>query len=41
MQIGFNAPIAGPLSTPEALTRLAVEGEAMGYRLRRPSATTW
>ena len=31
MRIGFNAPIAGSLSTPEALTRIAVEGEAMGY----------
>ena len=31
MQIGFNAPTAGPLATAEALTRLAVEGEAMGF----------
>ncbi|MBN9511252.1 MAG: TIGR03619 family F420-dependent LLM class oxidoreductase [Alphaproteobacteria bacterium] len=31
MRIGFNAPVAGSLSTPEALTRIAVEGEAMGY----------
>ncbi len=31
MQIGFNAPTAGPLATAEALARLAVEGEAMGF----------
>jgi probable F420-dependent oxidoreductase len=31
MQYGFNAPTAGPLATPEALTQLAVEGEAMGF----------
>ncbi|HEX2888149.1 LLM class F420-dependent oxidoreductase [Vineibacter terrae] len=31
MQIGFNAPTAGPLSTPENLTRLVVECEAMGF----------
>jgi probable F420-dependent oxidoreductase len=31
MQIGFNAPTAGPLSAPDALTRIVVEGEAMGY----------
>jgi probable F420-dependent oxidoreductase len=31
VRIGFNAPIAGPLATPDALTRLAVEGEAMGF----------
>jgi probable F420-dependent oxidoreductase len=31
MQIGFNAPTAGPLSQPEILTRLVVEGEAMGF----------
>jgi probable F420-dependent oxidoreductase len=31
MQIGFNAPVGGPLAEPEALTRIAVEGEAMGF----------
>jgi probable F420-dependent oxidoreductase len=31
MQIGFNAPTSGPLATAEALTQLAVEGEAMGF----------
>lgn len=31
MQIGFNAPTAGPLAAPAALVRLAVEGEAMGF----------
>ena len=31
MQIGFNAPTGGPLATPEHLTRLAQEGEAMGF----------
>ncbi len=31
MLIGFNAPSAGPLSAAESLTRLAVEGEAMGF----------
>ncbi len=31
MQIGFNAPIGGPLAEAEALTRIAVEGEAMGF----------
>jgi probable F420-dependent oxidoreductase len=31
MQIGFNAPTGGPLATPENLTRLAQEGEAMGF----------
>ena len=31
MQIGFNAPAGGPLATAEAMTRLAVEGEAMGF----------
>ncbi|MCW5747725.1 MAG: LLM class F420-dependent oxidoreductase [Alphaproteobacteria bacterium] len=31
MQIGFNAPTAGPLSVPDALTRIVVEGEKMGY----------
>jgi probable F420-dependent oxidoreductase len=31
MQIGFNAPTAGPLAAPAALTRICVEGEAMGF----------
>jgi probable F420-dependent oxidoreductase len=31
MQYGFGAPVSGPLSTPENLARIAVEGEAMGY----------
>jgi probable F420-dependent oxidoreductase len=31
MQIGFNLPISGPLSAPETVTRIAQEGEALGY----------
>jgi probable F420-dependent oxidoreductase len=31
MQIGFNAPIAGPLADPDTLTRICVAGEAMGF----------
>lgn len=31
MQIGFNLPISGPLSSPETLIRIAREGEALGY----------
>src|SRR6202011_4403068 len=31
MQFGFGAPISGPLSTPDNLARIAVEGEAIGY----------
>src|SRR6267154_1643380 len=31
MQFGFGAPVSGPLSTPDSLVRIAVEGEAMGY----------
>ncbi|MGH7059113.1 MAG: LLM class F420-dependent oxidoreductase [Stellaceae bacterium] len=31
MQYGFGAPVSGPLSTPDNLARIAVEGEAMGY----------
>lgn len=31
MQIGFNAPTAGPLSAPEHLTRLVVGGESLGF----------
>jgi probable F420-dependent oxidoreductase len=31
MQIGFNLPISGPISSPELLTRIAQQGEALGY----------
>jgi len=31
MKIGFNAPVAGPLSDPDSLVRVCVEGEAMGF----------
>ena len=31
MHIGFNAPTGGPLAAPDALTRIVVEGEAMGF----------
>ena len=31
MQIGFNLPNSGPLSAPATMSRLAVEGEAMGF----------
>src|SRR5207253_56732 len=31
MQIGFNLPISGPMSSPESLTRIAQQGEALGY----------
>ncbi|MBL6456283.1 LLM class F420-dependent oxidoreductase [Belnapia sp. T6] len=31
MQIGFNMPSGGPLATPEAMTRLAQGGEALGF----------
>src|SRR5262249_37804360 len=31
MKIGFNAPTAGPLAAPDALVRICVEGEAMGF----------
>jgi probable F420-dependent oxidoreductase len=31
MNFGFSAPITGPLAAPDILTRIAVEGEAMGY----------
>ena len=31
MQFGFSPPVSGPLSTPENLARIAVEGEAIGY----------
>jgi alkanesulfonate monooxygenase SsuD/methylene tetrahydromethanopterin reductase-like flavin-dependent oxidoreductase (luciferase family) len=31
MQIGFNLPISGPLSSPDSLIRIAQQGEALGY----------
>src|SRR5215475_4352964 len=31
MQIGFNLPISGPLSSPDAVVAIAQEGEALGY----------
>jgi probable F420-dependent oxidoreductase len=31
MQIGFNLPISGPLAEPGIVTRIAQEGEALGY----------
>ena len=31
MQIGFNAPTAGPLSSPDNLAKIVVGGEAMGF----------
>src|SRR5690349_1394602 len=31
MQIGFNLPVSGPVSSPDNLVRIAREGEAMGY----------
>ncbi len=31
MQIGFNAPTAGPLAAPAALARIVTAGEAMGF----------
>lgn len=31
MQIGFNLPTAGAIASPDTITRLAVEGEAMGF----------
>ncbi len=31
MQIGFNLPLSGPLSTPEPMLRIALAGEAAGY----------
>src|ERR1700758_5831814 len=31
MQIGFNAPTAGPLSTADNLAKIVVGGEAMGF----------
>src|SRR6266852_985958 len=31
MQIGFNLPISGPVSSPEIVTRIAQQGETLGY----------
>jgi probable F420-dependent oxidoreductase len=31
MQLGFNLPISGPTSNPRSFTRIAQEGEAIGY----------
>jgi probable F420-dependent oxidoreductase len=31
MQFGFNLPISGPMSDPDTMTRIAREGEALGY----------
>ena len=31
MEIGFNLPISGPLSSPDSLIRIAQQGEALGY----------
>src|SRR5207253_729457 len=31
MQFGFNLPISGPLAAPEIVSRIAREGEALGY----------
>jgi hypothetical protein len=31
MQIGFNLPLSGALTSADAFTRLAVEGEAIGF----------
>jgi alkanesulfonate monooxygenase SsuD/methylene tetrahydromethanopterin reductase-like flavin-dependent oxidoreductase (luciferase family) len=31
VQIGFNLPISGPLSSPDIVTRIARQGEALGY----------
>jgi probable F420-dependent oxidoreductase len=31
MQIGFNLPISGPISSAENLVRMAQQGEALGY----------
>ena len=31
MQIGFNAPTSGPLIEPDALTRIVVTGEELGF----------
>jgi probable F420-dependent oxidoreductase len=31
MQYGFSPPVGGPLSAPDSLARIAIEGEAAGY----------
>jgi hypothetical protein len=31
MQIGFDLPIGGPAASPENLTQMAQQGEALGY----------
>src|SRR5690349_2796996 len=31
MQIGFNLPVSGPVSSPDNLVRIAQQGEAFGY----------
>ena len=31
MQFGFNLPNSGKLAAPEIMTRIAREGEALGY----------
>jgi probable F420-dependent oxidoreductase len=31
MQIGFNAPTSGPLIEPDSLSRIIMEGEALGF----------
>ena len=31
MQFGFSPPVSGPLSTPDNLAHITVEGEAIGY----------
>lgn len=31
MQFGFDLPLRGPLATPEMMTRIATEAEAMGF----------
>jgi probable F420-dependent oxidoreductase len=31
MQIGFNLPISGPMSSPESMIQIAQQGEALGY----------
>ena len=31
MQFGIRLPVSGPLATPDAITRVAVEAERLGY----------
>ncbi|MBX9701456.1 MAG: LLM class flavin-dependent oxidoreductase, partial [Acetobacteraceae bacterium] len=31
MQIGFNLPVSGPMSTPATMTRMARLGESLGF----------